>query len=162
MDDLSDSVQSLKKENESLRNENVEMRKEPRSLNDKMDRLECHSRLNIFFFFFLIQGKINENWGESEAKVRDFLHDELDLPGHNELRELTALRVDRNACPIIVKFSKYKDKTKILKKAKECLSRDSGYSIRVDFSDRVRFKRRMFGGEAGRGKRKRATGYNQF
>ena len=50
---------------------------------------------------------------------------------------------DKNACHIVVKFSKYKDRTKILKKAKECLSRDSGYSVPENFSDRVKFKRRM-------------------
>ena len=96
------------------------MRKELRSLNDKMDRLECHSRRNNVRIFG-IQSKINENWDESEAKMRGFLHDKLYLPGHNEIEIERAHRIkgnDKNVCPINVKFSKYKDRIKILKKAK--------------------------------------------
>lgn len=47
-----------------------------------------------------------------------------------------------DTCPIIVKFNKYKDKDTILQKAKQNLSRESSFSVREDYTDRVQLHRR--------------------
>ncbi|WAR29874.1 hypothetical protein MAR_003442, partial [Mya arenaria] len=76
VDDIHNSVNILKAENESLRQENLEIKQEFGKLVSKVDSLEGHSRRNNLRFYG-IQGRLGEKWEETELKVRQFIS-ELD------------------------------------------------------------------------------------
>lgn len=82
----------------------------------KNEKLESHSRrFNLKFFGF--EDSINESWEESENKVKNYLHEGLHIDD-SEIRIERAHRLGGSKSvprPIIVKFSFFKDKEKILR-----------------------------------------------
>lgn len=54
---------------------------------------------------------------------------------------------DRNKCTVIVKFNRFKDREAVLKKASEKLDDEAPYSVRSDFTQRVKKHRRKLGKE---------------
>ena len=143
IDGISSSVNELKMENELLREENIKMKEKLDRLYNKVDKLEGHSRRNNLKFR-VISGQINEPWDETEQKIRDFIKTELDRPDLEHVDIERAHRVkskDSSKCPIIVKFTKYKDREQILFSARQKL-RDTIYYVQEDFTERVKFCRR--------------------
>lgn len=111
-----------------------------------MDKLEGHSRRNNVRIS-CIPGRINEDWDVCEDKVRDFIRDELGLPEKENVDIERAHRVKSSnpeKCTIIVKFTKFKDRECVLKKARETL-RESTFSVYPDYTDKVKQNRRVLG-----------------
>ncbi|WAR21343.1 PTPRT-like protein, partial [Mya arenaria] len=147
VDDIHNSVNILKAENESLRQENLEIKQELGKLVSKVDSLEGHSRRNNLRFYG-IQGMLGEKWEETELKVRQFISDKLGLSELDRVEIERAHRVgSRNSdtCPIIAKFSRYKDRETIIKKSKQLFDRQSQFSVREDFTERVQLHKRELG-----------------
>ena len=147
IDSISDSVNCLRTENDKLRAENKTLRDEMASMKSQLDKLEGHSRRNNVRIHG-IEGTINENWTECESKVRNFIKNDLGLPDMESVEIERAHRVKSkapNACTIIVKFSKFKDRECILNKAKSVLSRDTGMMVQPDYTERVKKHRRVLG-----------------
>lgn len=144
IDDINKTVNVLKSENVKLRQENVCLKQELSNLSIKLDRLEGHSRRNNLRFLG-IKGRISESWEESERKIRDFISNTLSL---TELANVEIERAHRvgsrrsDSCPIIAKFSKYKDRECVLRAARQNLNSQSQYSMREDYTERVQLHRR--------------------
>lgn len=141
---INQTLNDLKIENESLKRENTEMRQELEMLGSKLDKIEGHSRRNNLRFLG-IAGRVQESWDESEKVVRRFISEHLNMPEHESVGIERAHRVGSrhtDKCAIIVKFSSFKEKEEILKKARSTLSRNSGYTVREDYTDRVLLHRR--------------------
>jgi len=105
----------------------------------KLDKLEGHSRRNNLRFLG-IEGRIFESWEESVQKVRAFISDTLGLTDLANVDIERAYRVGSrrsDSCPIIAKFSKYKDRESILRAARQHLNSQSQYSVREDYTERV-------------------------
>ena len=144
MEDISNTVNVLKSENELLRQENISIKQELSSMSVKLDKLEGHSRRNNLRFLG-IKGRISESWEESEQKVREFISDTLGLTDLANVEIERAHRVGSrrsDSCPIIAKFSKYKDRESILRAARQNLNSQSQYSVREDYTERVQLHRR--------------------
>ena len=108
MDELSGSVQELKQENEALKRENSEIKSELRRMSERMDKLEGHSRRNNLRIVG-VKGRYDENWDQTELRVREVLDEKLQMTNHNEIEIERAHRLkgrDKETCPIIVKFSR--------------------------------------------------------
>lgn len=147
IDSLTDSVLQLKSENEKLRDENQILRSEVTAMKDVLDKVENQSRRNNLRIDG-IPGSISENWTDTENKVRDFIKNELGLPDKELVEIERAHRVrSKNpaVCTTVVKFSKYKDRECILNAANTSLARDSVYTVRPDYTDRIKRHRRELG-----------------
>ena len=147
MDTITESINELRSENESLKAENESMKSELKSIRQKLDYIEGQSRRNNLRFYG-IPGMINEQWSVCEDKIRSFIKDELHLPDMESVGIERAHRVkgrESTACPIIVKFSHFKDCSIILQKSKELFAGRSVYSVQPDFTDRVKARRRELG-----------------
>jgi hypothetical protein len=85
------------------------------NLSVKLDRLEGYScRYNVRFLG--IEGRISESWEESERKIREFISYTLSLTEKANVETERAHRVGSrrsDSCPIIAKFSKYKDRESV-------------------------------------------------
>lgn len=149
LNDMNESITNLRAENEKLREENNSMKQEMGKLSKKLDYMEGQSRRNNLRFYG-IPGKMGENWDDTETKVRSFIKETLHMPSHENVEIERAHRLNmRNTdtCPVVVKFNRYKDKESILNKARETLRRESGYTVREDYTERVLEHRRILGQE---------------
>ena len=144
MDLITERIDNLKAENELLKQSNRELKSEIGTLYSNIDSLDSHSRRNNLRFIG-IDGNKNEQWSVIEAKVRDFIGNELlNMPDKREVEIERAHRLrgsggdrDQNGI-MIVKFSKYKNCASILQKARETLGKESRFSVLPDFTDTVR------------------------
>lgn len=147
VDDTNNTVNMLKAENESLKQENKDIKYQLNKLVSKIDTLEGHSRRNNLRLYG-IAGKLGEKWEETEVKVRTFITDTLGLSDIGDVSIERAHRVgskQSTQCPIIAKFTHYKDRDTILKTSKQIFDRNSAYSVREDYTERVQLHRRELG-----------------
>jgi len=144
MDDINKTVNVLKNENEKLRQENTSIKQELSNMSVKLDSLEGLPRRNNLRFLG-IEGRNSESWDDSERKVRDFISNTLGLTDLANVEIERAHRVGStrsDSCPIIAKFTKYKDRESVLRAARQNLSSKSQYSVREDYTERVQLHRR--------------------
>ena len=97
-----------------------------------------------------IHGRVDEDWAVTEEKVRSFIKNEMEMPGHESVEIERAHRLkssDRNKCTIIVKFTKFKDREAILRKASDIFDHESPFSVQADYTQRVKKHRRELGKE---------------
>jgi len=121
------------------------MKQELSNVSSKLDRLEGHSRRNNLRFLG-VEGRVSESWEETEQKVRHFISNTLGLTDMHDVEIERAHRVGSQRldnCPIIAKFSRYKDRETILKTARQTLTAQSQFSVREDFTERVQLHRRQ-------------------
>ena len=85
----------------------------------KNERLEAQSRRdNLRFHGF--DDRRDENWEESESKVRVYISEELGVDDSSiQIERAHGLRSKNTPRPIIVKFTRYKDREKVLKAYRE-------------------------------------------
>ena len=169
-DKMDKSVNQLKKANKKLQDQNLKLTKTVDKLastvselessaevnSSKLDQLEGQSRRQNLKFYEIEESN-NETWEASEEKVRTYIRTELDIDDSNiSIERAHRLPGKNKPRPIIVKFSFYKDKDRVIKRyrelrksAREASSDDNvsnvasgGSSDRVrvseDFPDRVR------------------------
>ena len=149
IDNLAESVQDLKTENEQLKQSNADLQSQLSSVASKLDYLEGQSRRNNLRFNG-IHGRVDEDWDVTEEKVRSFIKNEIEMPGHESVEIERAHRLkssDRNKCTIIVKFTKFKDREAILRKASDIFDHESPFSVQADYTQRVKKHRRELGKE---------------
>jgi len=108
---------------------------------NKVDYIENQSRRNNLIFDGIKDDK-KETWEQSEVKVKEVLKTKLRL--NTDAIEIE--RAHRNGRPgdrprpIVVKFSRFKDKQSILRHAK--LLKGTSIYINEDYSERIRQKRK--------------------
>ena len=147
LDDLTQRVKDLKSENEELKESNKSLQTQLSSVVTKLDYLEGQSRRNNLRFNGL-HGKFDEEWEVTEQKVRSFVKNDMEMPGYQFVDIERAHRIksrDRNKCTVIVKFTKFKDRQAILKRASEVFDSDSAFSVNADYTKRVKKHRRELG-----------------
>ena len=147
IDNMATVVNELKSENIALKQETMYLKTEVEMLRGKIDVLESHSRRNNLRFHG-IEGSFNESWDVTENKIRQFMKSKLNMTGADNIEIERAHRIKSNnpdKCAIIVKFAKYKDCVEILKQSKQYVSANSDYSVKQDYTDRVKRHRRLLG-----------------
>ena len=120
------SLQTLKDENNQLKQRNAELfekvgnlQTQVGELSAKYDNLEGQSRRENLRFFNMKE-ETRETWEETETKVRTYIKDELGIESENiQIERAHRLLGKYKPRPVIVKFSFYKDKNKILRKYKD-------------------------------------------
>ena len=143
-DRLEKSMNSIKKDDKKLKEQNKlltatvnelsntleQVDKKVDEIEKKNERLEAQSRRENVKFYNIPES-VKEDWDETERKVRDYIAEELRLDESTITIE-RAHRIGSKAVPrpIIVKFSFYTDKAKVLKtyreKQKELRKRKEG------------------------------------
>ena len=153
---LSDEIKELKNVQENLIKRIKTLESQNMKLKNDFNRLEDQSRRDNLVFHGIPESSKNESWETSEKLVKDFMSDKMGLNTDERTDEgiqiERAHRINRpnrsgNTSvprPIIVKFSRYKQRQKIMTKAKD-LTSDVGVKIKEDFSGRVRFQRWKLG-----------------
>ena len=132
-DSLEKSVRTLKHDSKLLKEQNAYLTKQvselqttvlqlesrTRETEKKNERLEAQSRRDNLRFHGL-DDKMGETWEESETKVRDYISNGLGID-ESTIRVERAHRIRSKISPrpIIVKFSHYKDRDKVLKVYRE-------------------------------------------
>lgn len=127
-DTLQKSVNELKKDNTFLKDENKRLTREVSELSASVEELKVETKKNQLknekleaqsrrenLKFFNIDESDNETWDQSEQKIRGYIRTELELD-ETEIKIERAHRLPGRfkPRPVIVKFSFYKDKDKIL------------------------------------------------
>lgn len=113
-------------------------------LENKADDLENRSRRNNLCFDG-IKEDVNEQWPDSERKIRDLLSKNLNI-STDEFTIERAHRVGRKDSskskprPIVAKFQNYKTREKVLDNKKRF--RGTNVFVREDFSEKVLTKRK--------------------
>ena len=78
-DTITESINELRIENESLKAENENIKSELKSVRQKLDYIEGQSRRNNLRFYGIL-GKINEQGSVCEDKIRYLIKEKLHLP----------------------------------------------------------------------------------
>lgn len=141
-DHLEKSVQSLKRDSKFLKDQNSLLTKQVTDLQSTVsqlesraqeaeirnERLEAQSRRdNLRFYGF--EDKHGETWEESENKARSYIANDLNI-GESSIQIERAHRIPSKTSPrpLIVKFSFYKDRDKVLKAYREKRKRQNEQS----------------------------------
>ena len=132
-DHIQKSVTDLKKDNKQLKQQNVYLTKKVRELSSSVAELECSSKQSEIRYekleaqsrrenlrFFDIPEEPRETWDQSEQKVRDYISGTLGINDSDvKIERAHRLPGKSHPRPLIVKFSYYKDKDRILKRYRE-------------------------------------------
>ena len=164
---LKTNHENLKLDHEELKLNHTNLQREHETLNrkvtgmsKKLDQLENQSRRENLVFHGL-KDKSNETWEESESNVRKYIFEDLGLD-ETRISVERAHRINTKSSPrpVIVKFSLFKDKDRVLKAYREKRSNEQengsqtsgqdasdrnaerGVRVAEDFSARVRRIRR--------------------
>lgn len=123
-------------------------------LTRKVDQMENQSRRENLIFHNIPESE-DESWEQCETKVRRFISEELEL---DEIRMSVerAHRLNTNSSPkpVIMKFSRFKDKDKVLRTYREKVKahrerqeqNDEGASANADATEDGRDTETLFGG----------------
>lgn len=113
-----------------------------KTLAEKCDDSENRLR-RCNLLFFEIPDVINETWAESESRIISFCTEKLEVPitsiDIERAHRLGRFQANKNR-PIIVTLSRFKDKARILSAGPKL--KDSLFSVREDYSARVRLARK--------------------
>lgn len=115
------------------------------ALLERLDYLDNQSRRNNILIDGITSDHAEESWAETENKVREMLTTKLKLDA-NTIQIERAHRMGKfktdlsRPRTVVVKLLRYKDKERILEKARVHLRSTSIY-INEDFSERLRKKR---------------------
>ena len=132
-DNIQKSVSDLKKDNMKLKQQNEFLTNKVDELSSSVAELECSSKQNELRYekleaqsrrenlrFFEIPKTPRETWDQSEDKVRDYISNSLGIDDTDiKIERAHRLPAKSNPRPLIVKFSHYKDKDRILKRYRE-------------------------------------------
>lgn len=163
------SLAAVNGEVDLLKAELSETRSELVEANRKLDYLENQSRRNNLRFDGIDEDR-NETWEQTELKVRSTLMTKLSL----SQQEAESIKIERahrtgrartnangsSGRSVIAKFSSFKDRSRILKRARE--RKPVGFYVNEDFSKKVHDKRRSLVPEMIRQRQAGKTAYLSF
>ena len=143
------SVRELKQSNKQLQRQNDNLTKGVFELKEQVNQLEVDSRKNTEaneklesqsrrsnLILYGIAGNKRESWEESEGKFREYLSDNLKIDQTKvQTERVHRLNTKSSPAPIIVKFSFFKDREKVLKAYKE--KRKTERESQTEGEDRV-------------------------
>ena len=118
------------------------MKEELQSLERKLINLEVYQRRENLVFYGIEEKEFAEGREDTtEAILKDFLDDELEMPlarcvKFQRVHRLGKPKENGNPRPIIARFLNYPDVAEIMKRRKS-LSKDSAFGIRQDLPKRV-------------------------
>lgn len=118
-DHLKIDHENLKLNHDNLKVENEELSKKVDNLNMKVDQLENQSRRDNLVFHGLAD-EDEESWVDSEAKVRKYISEDLGIDETDvSIERAHRLNTRYSPRPVIVKFSHFKDRDKVLRKYRD-------------------------------------------
>ena len=145
IDNLAESVHDLKTENEQLKQSNAELQSQLNSVARRRVRL-CRGTVSSKQASLLrvngIHGRVDEHWDVTEQMVRSFIKNEMAMPGHESVEVERAHRLKSSD-----RFTKFKDREAILRKASDIFDHESPFSVQADYTQRVKKHRRELGKE---------------
>lgn len=131
-------------ENLALLESKIEaLKREIKDNQDKIDYLENQSRRNNIRISGLDEDD-DENWNDTELKVKRFLNSKLEFPYPEDIEMERAHRtgkVTQKPRQVVVKFLRYKDKEKALKNGYKL--KGTGVYMNEDLSSRVMERRKQ-------------------
>ena len=105
----------LKTSNENLKTENETLSKQVNNLSKKLDQLENQMRRENLVFHGISEDP-DENWQDSESKIRTYVCDDLGIDESSiSIERAHHLKTKTFPRPIIAKFTMFKDSDRILK-----------------------------------------------
>ena len=162
-DNIQKSVSDLKKDNKKLKQQNEQLRKQVGELSTTVSELECLSKQNEIRYeklegytrrenlrFFDIPETPKETWDQSEERVRGYITETLGIDDSSiKIERAHRLPSKSSPRPLIVRFSFFKDKDRVLKRYREIRKSQptnadgaddqlAGVRISEDFPERVR------------------------
>ena len=158
---LHDELKKIMDGQEKLSSRIQKLEAENIRLKEQVCQLESQSRRdNLVFYGIPEVNEGKETWEESEKIVRGIMKDKLGLPEAESdnsdgieierAHRLARPRHSRNKSqqgprPIIIKFSKFKQREKVKQAAFDSLQKDSIIKVKEDYSPHVRFIRWKLG-----------------
>ena len=143
---MKDGIDFMEKQFENVRKlqreETTKMKEELQSLERKLINLKVYQRRENLVFYGIEEKEFAEGREDTtEAILKDFLDDELEMPlarcvKFQRVHRLGKPKENGNPRPIIVRFLNYPDVAEIMKRRKS-LSKDSAFGIRQDLPKRV-------------------------
>ncbi|GFR95244.1 hypothetical protein ElyMa_006269700 [Elysia marginata] len=141
---LQDQIKDLVSANTELKQENDELQKRLKTLEDKMDDVEARSRRNNIFVHGLPPDNEHETWDDCEKVVRKMINSHLEIDDASiQIDRAHRLRSNNGTGAIIVRIAHYKDKENIMKNKKKL--KDTNIHISDDYTPRIREIRRKLG-----------------
>ena len=146
-DNVFETAHELKADNQTLKNENIQLREELYELNSKFDSLDSSMRRKSLKYFG-IPGNLSETAKETERKTREFLRnspndDQSDYVIFYEVRRLKSS--DPNKSTVLVIFNRQLECIDIMNLAKEKLCNNPNNYVQNDYSERVRKHGKLLG-----------------
>ena len=118
-ENLKSDHEELKTSHENLQRVNEALSQKVAGMSQKLDQLENQSRRENLVFHGL-KDKTNESWEESESNVRKYISEDLGLDDSRiSIERAHRLNTKSSPRPVIVKFSLFKDKDRVLKAYRE-------------------------------------------
>lgn len=116
--------EELQKNHDELKSENQALSEKVNNMSKKLDQLENQSRRENLVFHGM-EEEADETWETSEGKVRSYIDENLGLDETSILIERAhRLNTKTTPRPIIVKFSLFKDRDKVLKSYRETRAKE--------------------------------------
>ena len=124
--DVTDTSNRLLESNKVMNESIVDLNSKVENLEEQLkvseercEKLEAQSRReNLRFYGF--EDKKDETWEETEEKVRQYIGADLELdPSRISIERAHRIQAKETPRPVIVKFSFFKDKEKVLKQYRE-------------------------------------------
>ncbi|MES9883749.1 MAG: hypothetical protein ABW185_23095 [Sedimenticola sp.] len=113
-DSIQTDVTDIKTQNEFLTKRVTTLEEKLNVCETQLEHIESQSRRDNLLFHG-IQDENGESWELAEEKVQNYLSSELNINGDIEMERAHRLGRNVGARPIIAKFSKYKDRERVLK-----------------------------------------------
>ncbi|GFR60234.1 SH3 domain protein, partial [Elysia marginata] len=138
---LQDQIKDLVSANSELKQENDELQKRLKTLEDKMDDVEARSRRNNILVHGLPPDNEQETWIDCEKVVRKMINNHLEIDDARiQIDRAHRLRSNNGTGAINVRITHYKDKENIMKNKKK--PKDTNIHISDDYTPRIREIRR--------------------
>lgn len=133
-------IESLSRRVATMESKIQEMEK---AVNTRLDDIEGQARRNNMIVYGLAE-EGQESWEDTEVKVRAFFKEDMgvqEVLSIERCHRLGPKRRGHTSRPIILKFSFFKDKTRVMKKASTL--KGKAISVSDDFTRAVRARRKL-------------------
>lgn len=137
---LQRQVNALAEDNEQMGRESHETKEKIKRLEAKLEDAESRSRRNNLIFHGLPKSKPDETWEECEMAVKEVINKHLNISDDLKFDRAHRLRSSKGPPPIIVRFTYFKDKERVLKERTKL--KDTNIFVNEDFTMSVRDTRR--------------------
>ena len=144
--DLQNKLDLALEKMEALENENRWLRDRLTAVEEHLDGLENQDRRNNVIIYGMQEGGDVENWGDTERKVIKIFQNANVTIDPGKIQRAHRLHSNSSPRPVIVKFSDYKEREKILREGRAAFGKDCEVRVTEDITRRARMQRRELSG----------------